>query len=194
MEPSRDRRSSPTGRLPRRRTDRVEDAAAWLLASIALFVLLLAIWGGAAVHADALDQSRLQHGQRTQVEAVLLNDPPPGYREADSEEATRRSVRFTDTSGSEHVADVPVAAVQPAGDTVRLWVDRNDRVVPAPLTQTDAVVISAMAGIGITALGTAILASLWCGLRRLFDARNRVAWDQEWAEVEPVWSGRDHRP
>jgi hypothetical protein len=164
----------------------VEDAAAWLLASIALFVLL-AIWGGAAVHADALDQSRLQHGQRTQVEAVLPNDPLPGYREADSEEATRRSVRFTDTSGSEHVADVPVAAVQPAGDTVRLWVDRNDRVVPAPLTQTDAVVISAMAGIGITALGTAILASLWCGLRRLLDARNSVAWNQEWAEVEPVW-------
>jgi len=98
----------------------VEDAAAWLLGSIALFVLLLAIWGGAVVHADALDQSRLQHGQRTQVEAVLLNDPPTGYREADSEEATWRSVRFTDTSGSEHVADVPVAAAQSAGDTVRL--------------------------------------------------------------------------
>lgn len=44
MEPSRDRRASPVGRLPRRRTDRVEDAAAWLLATIALFVLLLAIW------------------------------------------------------------------------------------------------------------------------------------------------------
>ena len=76
----------------------------------------------------------------------------------------------------------------------RLWVDRNGRVVPAPLTQTDAVVISAMAGIGITALGTAILASLWCSLRRLLDARNSVAWNQEWAEVEPVWSRRDPRP
>ena len=194
MKPSRDRRPSRSRGPPRRRTDLVEDAAAWLLAAVALFILLLAVWGGAGVYADALDQSRLQHGQRTQVEAVLLNDPPTGYREADSVEATRRSVRFTDTSGSEHVADVSVVAVQPAGDTVGLWVDRNDRVVPAPLTQTDAVVISAMAGIGITALGTAILASLWCGLRRLFDARNRVAWDQEWAEVEPVWSGRRHRP
>ena len=110
MEPSRDRRASPVGRLPRRRTDRVEDTAAWLLASIALFVLLLAIWGGAGVHADALDQSRLQHGQRRQVEAVLLNDPPPGYREVDSEEVTSRSVRFVDTSGSEHVADGLVCA------------------------------------------------------------------------------------
>ena len=84
MEPSRDRRPPPAERLPRRRTDHMEDAAAWLLATIALFVLLLAIWGAAGVHADALDQSRLEHGQRTQVEAVLLNDPPPGYREADS--------------------------------------------------------------------------------------------------------------
>jgi hypothetical protein len=172
----------------------VEDAAAWLLATIALFMLLLAIWGAAAVHADALDQSRLQHGQRTQIEAVPLNDPPTGYHAAESGEVAWRSVRFVDTSGSEHVADVPVAAVQPASDTVRLWVDRNDRVVPAPLTQTDAVVIGAIAGISIIALGAAVLASLWCGLRRLLDVRNSLAWDQEWAEVEPVWSGRNHRP
>ena len=194
MQPSRDRRPPPLGRLPLRRTDRVEDAAAWLLAAIALFVLLLAIWGAAAVYADALDQSRLQHGQRTQVDAVPLNDPPTGYREADSGEVAWRSVRFVDTSGSEHVAHVPVAAVQPAGDTVRLWVDHNDRVVPAPLTQTDAVVIGAMAGLGITALGAAVLASLWCGLRRLLDIRNSLAWDREWAEVEPAWSGRHPRP
>ena len=188
------RSSSVTlGRLPRRRTDRVEDAAAWLLATIALFVLPLAIWGAAAVHADALDQSRLQHGQRTQVEAVLLYDPPTGYRDADSSEVAWRSVRFVDTSGSEHVADVPVAAVQPVGDTVRLWVDRNDRVVPAPLTQTDAVVIGATTGIGIIALGAAVLALLWRGLRRLLDVRNSLAWEQEWAEVEPVWSGRNRR-
>ena len=193
MQPSRDGRPPPLGRLPLRRTDRVEDAAAWLLAAIALFVLLLAIWGGAGVYADALDQSRHEHGQRTQVDAVLLEDPQRGYREADSQDVAWRSVQFVDTSGSEHVADVPLAAVQPAGDTVRLWVDRNDRVVPAPLTQTDAVVIGAMAGLGITALGVAVLASLWCGLRRLLDIRNSVAWDREWAQVEPVWSGRDHR-
>ena len=36
MQPSRDRRPSPLERLPRRRTDHVEDAAAWLLASVAL--------------------------------------------------------------------------------------------------------------------------------------------------------------
>ena len=193
MLPSRDRRPSPLGRLPRRLTDHVEDAAAWLLATIALFVLLLAIWGGTVVYADALDQSRFEHGQRTQVEDLLLDDPPPGYREADSDGLGWRSVRFADTSGSDHVADVWVTGRQPAGSTVRLWVDRNDRVMPAPLTQTDAVVISATAGIALTALGAAVLASMWFGLRRLLDIRNSVAWDQEWAEVEPVWSGRDHR-
>jgi hypothetical protein len=172
----------------------MEDAAAWLLASIALFMLLLAIWAGAGVHADALDQSRLQHGQRRQVEAVLLNDPPPAYREVDSAEVSWRSVRFVDTSGSEHVADGLVADREPAGDTVRLWVDRDERVAPAPLTPTDAVAIGATAGIGIAALGAAVLALLWCGLRRLLDVRNSLAWDQEWAEVEPVWSGRRHRP
>ena len=171
----------------------MEDAAAWLLAAVALFILLVAVWGGAGVYADALDQSRLEHEQRTQVEAMLLDDAPSGYRETDSEDVPWRSVRFADTSGSEHLANVPVAGRQPAGGTVRLWTDRNDRVMPAPLTKTDAMVISATAGIGITALGAAVLTSTWFGLRRLLDVRNGVAWDREWAQIEPVWSGRDQR-
>jgi hypothetical protein len=182
------------GRLPRRRTDHIEDAAVWVLASIALFALLLAILGGAGVCADALDQSRLEHDQRTQVEALLLDDPHPGDRAVGAEDVARRSVRFTDASGVEHVAEVPVSYPRPAGDTVRLWVDRNGRITPAPLASADAVVIGATSGIGIAALGAAVLALLWCGLRRLLDARNSVAWEQEWAEVEPVWSGRDRRP
>ena len=91
--------------------------AAWVLAAVALFVLLLAVWGGAGVYADALDQSRLAHGQRTEVEAVLLDDPPPGYREADSDGVEWRSVRFADTSGNERVTDVPVTGRLPAGGT-----------------------------------------------------------------------------
>jgi hypothetical protein len=166
----------------------------WMLASLALFVLLLATWGGAGVCADALDQSRLEHEQRAQVEALLLDDPQPSDRAVDSADVTRRSVRFTDASGVEHIAEVPVVYPRPAGDTVRLWVDRNGRVTPAPLASADAVVVGATAGIGIAALGAAVLALLWCGLRRLLDARNSVAWDREWAEVEPVWSGRDRRP
>ena len=193
MQPSRDRRPSCLWGPPRRRTDLVEDAAAWLLAAVALFILLVAVWGGAGVYADALDQSRLEHEQRTQVEAMLLDDAPSGYRETDSEDVPWRSVRFAGTSGSEHLANVPVAGRQPAGGTVRLWTDRNDRVMPAPLTKTDAMVISATAGIGITALGAAVLTSTWFGLRRLLDVRNGVAWDREWAQIEPVWSGRDQR-
>jgi len=193
MQPSRDRRPSRLWGPPRRRTDLVEDAAAWLLAAVALFILLLAVWGGAGVYADSLDQSRIEHEQRTQVEALLLDDPPPGYREADSDGVAWRSVRFADTSGNERVTDVPVTGRLPAGGTVRLRVDRDGRVMPAPFTQTDAMVIGATTGIGITALGAAVLTSTWFGLRRLLDVHNGVAWDREWAQIEPVWSGRDQR-
>jgi hypothetical protein len=54
-------------------------------------------------------------------------------------------------------------------------------------------IIGAAAGIGVAALGAAVLIATWSGLRRLLDVRNRMAWDAEWAEVEPVWSGRGHR-
>ena len=46
MQPSQERQPARTDRLPRRRTDRLEDAAAWVLTAAALFVLLAGVLGG----------------------------------------------------------------------------------------------------------------------------------------------------
>ena len=74
MHPSQGRRPSRTDPLPRRRTDRLEDAAAWMLTSAALFVLLAGVLGGMAVRRDAVGSGRVAQQERTPVGAVLVSD------------------------------------------------------------------------------------------------------------------------
>ena len=59
-------------RLPRRPTDRSEDAVAWLLLALAGFVMLVALVVGLSVHSAGVDRARMEAGQRWQVTAVLL--------------------------------------------------------------------------------------------------------------------------
>ncbi len=194
MQPSQDRRPPVRGRLPRRVTDRVEDAAAWLLAIAALFGLLLAAWGAVRVYEEAVDQSRIAYRDRVEVEVEVLDDAPVRYREPDSDTVALRSVRFTDSIGREHVTSMPVAGESPTGTVVRRWVDRAGRIVPAPMTGLDAIVLGAFAGVGSAAAGAVGLAVAWAAVRRVLDARNDAAWEREWAGIEPTWSGRGHRP
>jgi hypothetical protein len=58
MESSQERRSARTGRPPRRWTDRIEDAVAWLLFAGGLFVVLVGATTAVAVHGDAVERGR----------------------------------------------------------------------------------------------------------------------------------------
>jgi hypothetical protein len=42
--------------------------------------------------------------------------------------------------------------------------------------------------------GAVRLAVVWAAVRPVRDARNDAAWEREWAGIEPVCSGREHRP
>ena len=188
VQPSQERQPSQTGRLPRRVTDRVEDAVAWVLTAAALFVLLGAVLGGVGVYSGAVDRARTAAHERTPVAAVLV-DAPVSNGAAGS--LTLRSAHYVDPVGAEHEIDVTVAGSPPAGEAVRAWVNREGRVVDAPLTPFDAVVVGASAGVGIAIVGCLILGSAWLGLRRWLDRRNAADWGREWDRIEPEWSGRN---
>jgi len=154
VQPSQERQPSRTGRLPRRVTDRVEDAAAWVLTAAALFVLLGAVLGGVGVYGGAVDRARTAAHERTLVAAVLVDAPVPiGAQDS----LSLRSAHYLDAAGAEHDTVLPVAGSPQAGEIVRVWVDREGRVVDAPLTLVDAVAVSALAGVGIVIIG----ASSW---------------------------------
>lgn len=92
-------------------------------------------------------------------------------------------------SGSIHVR-----AGTPKGNNVAIWVDdagTYQAQPPPSLSQrvfTTMAVGGGAAGVaGLTATAAVLLA------RRRAMSRRLVAWEREWAEVEPVWTGRLRR-
>jgi hypothetical protein len=85
---------------------------------------------------------------------------------------------------------VPVVGFPAAGAAVQVWLDRDGRVVDAPMTVLDAVVLGTAAAVGIAIVGGLVLWAAWLGLRRWLDHRNAADWARQWYRVEPEWSGR----
>ncbi|MFD0268237.1 hypothetical protein ACFVGY_16925 [Streptomyces sp. NPDC127106] len=76
------------------------------------------------------------------------------------------------------------------GDTVRVWVDDRGNAVAAP-PDTAELALEAF-GFGTVALTGTLLVSgvlVRFGLR-IVDARCARAWETEWEDVEPLWTGR----
>lgn len=81
----------------------------------------------------------------------------------------------------------------PRGRTVAIWVD--DAGVPTrPPRTTGELALTSVAG-GITAAG--VVAASGMGVvylgRRRAEGRRLAAWEREWEQVEPVWTGRLRR-
>jgi hypothetical protein len=181
-------------RKPRKRgIDHIEDAAAWLLTSLALIGVVLAVVIGVQVHSNVLDRARVEMAARTSASAVLLADTP---QMAGTEGGEGRSpmaevaVRWVGRDGAERVGEVRVQPPRYAGETVTVWTDRTGNLVPPPTTPVEAhFAAAAAAGLVLLAL-SGVLAALWNAIRRGTMALSRVQWEREWQQVEPVWSGR----
>ena len=193
MRGERQRLSRPA-RLPRRPTDRIEDLVAWALTALGLLTALLAVVTGVRLYGDGMHRIGLEARERTQVQAVLLEpahakalgERPRGARAV----AVPVPVRYTAPDGTEHLADVPVRGLLPAGVAVPLWVDRSGEAVGAPGRTTDAVGRAAVGAAGILLVGSLILAGSWAGIRVGTRRVNMARWEREWTQVEPRWSGR----
>lgn len=185
---SQERQPSRPGRPPRRRTDRVGDAAAWLLTAAGLFLLLFGVFVGVSAHRTMTERARAAERELVRMDAVLVADPSMNV--GGPEYQPMREARYVDAAGREHDVVVPVAGQVPAGSSVTVWVDRDGRPAAAPPTTVDAVVLGIAAGVGVVGLAGAGLAGLWSCVRWWQLARDTAAWAREWAVVEPEWSGR----
>ena len=161
---------------------------AWLLAAAGLFLVLFGVLAGVAAHGDVVERGKPAEREHVQVEAVLLTDRPldgvsPGV-------PASRPARYVDAAGRENDVVLTLRGHAPAGTSVRAWVDRDGRVVAAPQSRLDSIVIGVLAAGGIIAVGGLVLEGMWLGVRRWLLQRNAAAWAMEWAAVEPEWSCR----
>jgi hypothetical protein len=174
-----------TGPLPRRTSDRVEDAVAWVLTAAALLLVVVAGVTGLAFHGREAERAEVEGLSTAPARAVLLEDAHVAVGEFGRRVPV--AARWTDRDGRGHVGTVLVGRAQPAGAEVDVWVDAAGEITPRPVRPVNAVVGGIVSAVGVLCAGGTLLLASWLGIRHLLRLRNSRRWEQEWARVEPQW-------
>jgi hypothetical protein len=178
------------GRLPRRATDRVEDAVAWLLTVAALLVLVFAVLSGMAAHGRHVERAKFESRTSVQARAVLREDARLLVAEHGERLPVQALARWTDGSGVEHTGDILVSKAAAAGSEVEVWLGADGEVSAPPLDLGNAAIAGIVTAVVQLLAGGALLIATWHGVRRLTAACNARRWEREWARVGPEWSSR----
>ena len=175
----------------RRRTDRVEDALAWLLTASAMIVLIGAVTIGVGDYTQSMERSRSDPSDQVQAEAVLLVDAWDRVTdEGSAAPFARVPARWTDSVGRPHEDEVLAHSHSRAGDQVSIWLDRNGDLTSPPGSSLRAALDGMVIGILVLGLGCSPIAAAWIGLRRIIFNHNTRAWEREWARIGPEWTGQ----
>ncbi|MFR9801405.1 hypothetical protein ACL02T_03760 [Pseudonocardia sp. RS010] len=182
-----------TDRIPRRRTDRVESAASWVLGVLGLVLVVVAVLTGLRLHGNGLEQARSDAVSRISVDATLLApvDGAIGVEAAWGAAQVAAPASWVGPDGTPRTGTVPVLGAQPAGSVVRVWVDRTSgAIAPPPVDALQAGVTAVVGGLLVLLVGGLALLGLRALVRARCAAANHAAWTREWALYEPRWSGR----
>jgi hypothetical protein len=194
MRGERHRQARPE-RLQRRSIDTVEELVTWTLITLALLTAVLAATVAVRRYGEWMHRAEIETRERTPVQAVLL-EPAPQVFAVDSHGRAVRllpvpvPVRYTARDGTTQLAQAPVVGPRPAGVTVPLWLDRSGEVTSAPTSDVDVVRHAAAGGLGVLAIGAAVLVCCGAAFRSELQRITMARWEREWARVEPQWSGR----
>ncbi|CAL9337352.1 hypothetical protein SUDANB120_00194 [Streptomyces sp. enrichment culture] len=186
-----DRTTGAGGRPPLRSADR---ARTWLRRAFAAACLIAAVCGTAAGYASWSDGTRAAEALARERHAVTATTVgTTGYRSGDwpsDRTSTAASATWQYPPGRAHTGTVPVPPGTRKGDAVRVWVDDRGAVASAPPGTAElaleALLLGAAAATGVLVVSGALVR---VGLRAV-DARSARAWEAEWEDVEPLWSGR----
>ena len=178
---------SARGRLPRRATDRVEDAVAWVLIAAGLLLVVLAGVAGLAAYGGESRRAELENGSRSQVRAVLLENARLVSGDLGERLPVRALARWTDRNGHEYSGIIDVGYAEPAGTEIKVWVNAAGEIVSCPVHPVNAVLGGIAASLGVLCAGGTLLVATWSGVRGLTARRNARRWEREWERVESDW-------
>lgn len=175
-----------------RRIDRIERTATAVLVLLFAVTVPLAIYLGGQLH-DVGASAIAEHKENSyQAKATLLGAPEG----ADSGGHSGRPVylapaEWLDQSSQTTTGDIPVRPSARSGETVTVWIDRNDgKVVEAPLDDATPAVAGVAAAFSILLTSAGIFGvGLITVRQRTNDVRMRE-WEEDWSRVEPLWSRR----
>lgn len=180
------------GRNPLQRTaDRAEAVimAALLVAFLAgapLAALAAAGWAAAGSVRAERAQARWHR-----VPAVLLQDAPkPTYALFQASLDPLVPARWTAPGGAPRVGQVYAPGGARTAAIVMVWTDNSGRLEGLPLQRDDVAARGALAALLAAVLAATVLAVTGIVVRRAVDKRRLAAWDADWSQVGPQWTGR----
>jgi hypothetical protein len=175
----------------RRRMDRAEAWFTVLLTIAVVSVGPLVVWrSGESAYAHAAAAADWQRNRLFPVHAVLLQDAGDFVPVYGGDDRARGTVQaeWTAPDGTRRVG--PVLPPEPggAGTTVLIWTDRAGN--PGERSESDPMGAAIGVGLFIALLIVAVHAALLLGVRWWLNRKRMAAWQREWTDVEPRWSGR----
>jgi uncharacterized protein (DUF2062 family) len=175
----------------KRNSDRLELLARIVLTSVLLSAVAITLAVAIASYTQGRSEVVAQASERQQVSAELLEDasvPKDGSESVP--DVARATAVWTAPSGVERTAAISVPVRAKAGSTQAIWIDRNGDRTTHPLSSGD-VVGGAVCTALLTYLGISMVAiGAYRLFRRQLDRSRFRRWADEWAVVEPKWTGK----
>ncbi|MER7538782.1 hypothetical protein ABTX77_28925 [Streptomyces sp. NPDC097704] len=139
------------------------------------------------------DRERAAH--RHQVQAVTTGraeDPPVAVRQDAGPQSVAAAVwEYPDNVRRSGTVQVPPRT--PKGQTVTIWVDDAGSPARPPGSTSERAMTSFAGGVSVASVVAALEAGAVVLVRRRIGPHRLAAWEREWEQVEPVWSGRLRR-
>lgn len=184
------------GRNPlARRSDRVEAAILLVVVLGLLIAIPLGAIVGANTYGGQLALSEQQFATRHLATATLIENAPTtvpasdgAYLGGGSGSSAGVHARWTVAGGAEKVGTIAVEPGTAAGTKVPVWLSDAGDPVPAPMSTSDAVTTSVLAGIFTWLAFVLGLATVYWTVRLILDRSRTVRWDREWAHVGGRWA------
>ncbi|WP_405015794.1 hypothetical protein OHV05_00825 [Kitasatospora sp. NBC_00070] len=102
----------------------------------------------------------------------------------------RAEAAWTSPAGQDRSGTIVLTRPAAPGATTRIWVGDTGALATAPPSATDVAVGAGVAGL-FTLGGLSVLVAAGLGLRlRSLDRAATDDWQQDWARLEPIWTGR----
>lgn len=177
----------------RRATHRVEAALTALAVLLALLVVPAAASVALGIYQRELAEAGAAAAQRTQVTATLVADPVLHRRDRSAGHVPPEATAVATwrlPNGRQVSQPLQVTPDQHAGQTMRIWTDREGHRTLAPKTPGDVFTAALIIGVDLVILGWLLLGALWWLACRGLEGINAMWWELQWARTGPRWSRR----
>ncbi|GAA1696826.1 hypothetical protein GCM10009765_52700 [Fodinicola feengrottensis] len=177
----------------RRHSDWIESVVLRVGLVATVVVIALAPSIGTDTYTREMRQVATQTASRHQIFAVALGNaatqPPSGAEPSGiAPPPVRVPGSWRTADGRTHRGSIEVDSGTLAGARVPIWVDQTGQQVPAPETESSAMIGAVVAAGGVVAFTILVFVALYWLVRWPLDRLRMASWEREWRRTASDWA------